>query len=83
MNEVEQQFSDLFFVLDKAAVFDSYLTEAELDDFDRGTGGNPRLVNLLAAAETRAYEANCPDEGIKLGRMARLVADNLDGDFSA
>ena len=83
MNEVEQQFSDLFFVLDKAAVFDSYLTEAELDDFDRGTGGNPRLVNLLAAAETRAYEANCPDEGIKLGRMARLVADNLECDFSA
>ena len=83
MNEVEQQFSDLFFVLDKAGVFESYLDEAELDEFDRGTGGNPRLVNLLAAAETRAYEANCPDEGIKLGRMARLVADNLDGDFSA
>ena len=79
----EQKFRDLFYALDEAGVFESYLTEEELSEFDRGTGGNPRLVNLLAAAETRAFEANCPDEGIKLGRMARLVADNLDGDFSA
>ena len=82
MNATDQ-YRDLFYALDAAGVFESYLDEAELDEFDRGTGGNPRLVNLLAAAETRAYEANCPDEGIKLGRMARLVADNLDGDFSA
>ena len=79
----EQKFRDLFYALDEAGVFESYLTEEELSEFDRGTGGNPRLVNLLAAAETRAYEFNCPDEGIKLGRMARLVADNLDADFSA
>ena len=82
MNATDQ-YRDLFYALDQAAVFESYLTEEQLDEFEIGTGGNPRLVNLLAAAETRAYEANCPDEGIKLGRMARLVADNLDGDFSA
>ena len=82
MNATDQ-YRDLFYALDQAAVFESYLTEEQLDEFEMGTGGNPRLVNLLAAAETRAYEANCPDEGIKLGRMARLVADNLDGDFSA
>ena len=83
MNAAEQKYRDLFYALDQAAVFESYLTEEQLDEFEMGTGGNPRLVNLLAAAETRAYEANCPDEGIKLGIMARLVADNLDGDFSA
>ena len=82
MNATDQ-YRDLFYALDQAAVFESYLTEEQLDEFEMVTGGNPRLVNLLAAAETRAYEANCPDEGIKLGRMARLVADNLDGDFSA
>ena len=82
MNATDQ-YRDLFYALDQAAVFESYLTEEQLDEFEMGTGGNPRLVNLLAAAETRAYMANCPDEGIKLGRMARLVADNLDGDFSA
>ena len=83
MDAATQQYRDLFYALDAAAVFESYLTEEELGEFEMGTGGNPRLVNLLAAAETRAYEFNCPDEGIKLGRMARLVADNLDGDFSA
>ena len=83
MDAATQQYRDLFYALDEAAVFESYLTEEQLDEFEMGTGGNPRLVNLLAAAETRAYEANCPDEGIKLGRMARLVADNLDADFSA
>ena len=82
MNATDQ-YRDLFYALDAAGVFESYLTEEQLGEFEMGTGGNPRLVNLLAAAETRAYMANCPDEGIKLGRMARLVADNLDGDFSA
>ena len=82
MNATDQ-YRDLFYALDQAAVFESYLDEAELNEFETGAGGNPRLVNLLAAAETRAYEANCVDEGAKLGRMARLVADNIDGDFSA
>ena len=81
--DASEKFRDLFYALDQAGVFESYMTEAELDDFDRGTGGNPRLVNLLAAAETCAYIHNDTEAGIKLGRMARLVADNLDADFSA